>query len=165
MNNLPTIVKDRIQKPVIAIGILSLVMISFLIHGDWKIAIVLLVFIAATGANMYDFYNQYRKGKILICRGVCENIEIQGNIIRKAMKIPKTNYQIRMTINEAGEYWDEREEKEVLIYLHEMKNLVLHKSETYEFAFRNSGELDNASLVAYKLISNKTKKDEQYGRK
>ena len=46
-----------------------------------------------------------------------------------------------------------------------MKNLVLHKSETYEFAFRNSGELDNASLVAYKLISNKTKKDEQYGRK
>ena len=47
MNNLPTIVKDRIQKPVIAIGILSLVMISFLIHGDWKIAIVLLVFIAA----------------------------------------------------------------------------------------------------------------------
>lgn len=81
------------------------------------------------------------------------------------MKIPKTNYQIRMTINEAGEYWDEREEKEVLIYLHEMKNLVLHKSETYEFAFRNSGELDNASLVAYKLISNKTKKDEQYGRK
>ena len=58
MNNLPTIVKDRIQKPVIAIGILSLVMISFLIHGDWKIAIVLLVFIAAIGANMYDFYNQ-----------------------------------------------------------------------------------------------------------
>lgn len=46
-----------------------------------------------------------------------------------------------------------------------MKNLVLHKSEILEFAFRNSGELDNASLVAYKLISNKTKKDEQYGRK
>ena len=143
MGEWPNIVRERILKPaVVGIALLLIAIVLFL-RGNRTDAMLILLFAVALAANAADFFAQYRKEKITVFQGMCVGVEEEKNILGQ---VKVRYFQIRRFASESGA--DEQE----LIYLKRQKNIKLHVGVKYELAFRNLGDFNENTMIAYKKI-------------